>query len=301
MDLLDPEIRGMSDSIGISDRNLRGGAQPMKRFLFRSVQYSAHKVIGAIAAPIAQFVPPSHAYAVVHRILMAMYPLFAIPYRRFCPPNRRRDWRSLILQRALSVMTRRRAGFDLKLRVIGGEDLDSVYRETGRVILCTAHFGLTLATPRVLADRGLPVALIADRAGGYDGWHWGLRERLQVLQEGPNVLLQARAALAKGIVVICYTDYIVAGKDSGERLMGISPNVFELAQRLRAALLFLGSRLEPDGTIDIEFFRPQNHRPESAEFVAACMDEFVAFVRLRTGWNCIIRRPVRRTARVIPV
>ncbi|ODU86968.1 MAG: hypothetical protein ABT00_08415 [Bordetella sp. SCN 68-11] len=265
--------------------------------MFACARWSAHAMVGAVAFVIVWLTPPRLAYAVTWRILMIAYPVFALPYGLVCPPNRRRDWRALVLQRALSVMTRQRPGFDLRLRVEGGEALLAARRETGRVVLATAHFGMTLASARVMADLGVPMAMIADRAGGWDGWHWSLTSRINVLQEGPGVLLRARPLIAGGTAVVCYADYILAGRGRGARVMGLSPSLFHLARHLGAAVLFLGARLERDGTIVITFHRPAVALIASDAELEACTTAFTAFVEGYTGWTCVVRKPPPRRRR----
>jgi hypothetical protein len=247
-------------------------------------------VIGAIAVTVVHFSSPKRAYVVVWGILNAAYPLFSTLYKLFRPQWRSEDWRTLILQRALSAMTRRRPGFDLKLHVLGGDEVDRAVRESAPLILFTAHFGLTLAAPRALADRGHRVALIANPSSS-DGWHWGLRERLHVLSPGADVMLRARRVLETGIPLICYVDYKLPTSDSQGRLIGISPNAFRLAYRLGAAILFLASRLESDGSITIEFYCPSQDRLETLHAANLCAAEFASFVSSRTGWPSVVERP----------
>jgi lauroyl/myristoyl acyltransferase len=247
--------------------------------------------IGAVASMVVRFAPPGSEYVVLWRILTIAYPLFAVPYK-VCRPRSRSDmWRTLILQRALSVMTRYRPGFDLKLNVLGGDNVDRALRAAEPLVVCTAHFGLTLAAPRALADREHKVALIASQSSGRDGWHWGLRDPLHLLPSGSDTLLRARSVLRAGTPVICYVDYMLSGSDSQTRLTGISPSVFHLAYRLGANLLFLASRLESDGTITIEFHRPNQQRLATSQAADLCAEEFASFVADRTGWPCIVRRP----------
>lgn len=261
----------------------------MNKF-FRPPKIVADWAIGVIAIAVVHRSSPRHAYAIFWSILDAVYPLFAALYKP-CPQQQSDRWRTLILQRALCVMTRHRPGFDLKLCVLGGDELDRAIGAGAPLILFTAHFGLTLAAPRALADRGHQVALIADRSSGWDGWHWGLHKPLQVLSSGTDVMLRARTVLEAGIPVICYVDYGLPASDSGMRLIGISPNAFRLAHRLGATVLFLASRLECDGTITIEFYRPRQNKLQTSHAAKLCAAEFASFVTDRTGWPSVVQRP----------
>jgi len=246
--------------------------------------------IGVFAVAVAYVSSPKYAYVVFWRILNAAYPLLAALYKLWRPQWRIDDWRTLILQRGLSVMTRHRPGFDLKLCVLGSDEVDRAVHANAPLILFTAHFGLTLAAPRALADQGHRVALIANRSSYSDGWHWGLRKPLHVLSSGNDVMLRARKVLEAGTPLICYVHYPLPS-DPRTRHVGLSPNAFRLAHRLAATVLFLASRLESDGTITIEFYRPSQDQLETEHAAELCAAEFARFVTDRTDWTCVLQRP----------
>jgi lauroyl/myristoyl acyltransferase len=260
--------------------------------LFRLVERIADAAIRLAAAVLVRLVPADRVHATTYRLIAATYPVLSCPFRLLAPPQRQRDWRPMMLRQALAVMTRIRPGFPIAVRMEGGAALDDAWRESRRVILCTAHFGLTLAAPRALIDRGYRIAGIADPAGGKDdGWNWGLAERLRILADRPDVFLHARAALDQGIVIVCYADHVLAHHADGSRRMALSPNAVRFARRVGAAVLFLGARLDPDGAITIEIHRPEQWRPRTARDADACVGEFVAFARARTGFAYEVRAP----------
>jgi hypothetical protein len=270
----------------------KNGVFGMRTALSNYAMRVANGAVGVVAAAVVHAVSPNRAHEVFWRISQAAFPLFAGVYRVFRPQSRSELWRIHVLQRALSVMTRQRPGFTLKVRVSGTDD---------PLIICTAHFGLTLAAARVLADLGHRPAWIVDRTDTADGWHWGLRQPLWILPRASDVMLHARRALQDGFPVVCYVDFKPPEFCSRTFThVHISPNVFRLAHRLAANLLFMASGLEADGTIRIEFRQPNLGRLRSLQEADLCAAEFAEFVSARTGWTCSVRKPHNRGSRVSP-
>jgi hypothetical protein len=248
--------------------------------------------IGLMATVIAEVAPPSAAYAVLWKMLSIVFPILTALYAPFSLPHTRERWLPLALQRALAVMTRRRPGFDLRLRIEGEAELERALAREEPLILCTAHFALTLAAPRALAERGRDVVVIANASPQSDGWHWGLRRPLRILANGPDVLLRARTLLRHGETLICYVDDARKVAGSPRPISYISPNIFHLARRTGARILFLGSRLDPSGAIVINFHLPTLSRPTSACEADLAAAEFAAFASELLGWACVVRRPI---------
>ena len=118
--------------------------------------------IGMLATVIVEASPPSAAYAVFWKVLSTVFPILTALYAPFSLGLTRERWLALALQRALAVMTRRRPGFDLRLKIEGEAELDRALARDEPLILCTAHFALTPGAPRALADRGCDVVVIAN-------------------------------------------------------------------------------------------------------------------------------------------
>jgi hypothetical protein len=166
----------------------KNGVFGMRTALSNYAMRVANGVVGVVAAAVVHAVSPNRAHEVFWRISQAAFPLFAGVYRVFRPQSRSELWRIHVLQRALSVMTRRRPGFTLKVRVSGTDEIEGALHAGDPLIICTAHFGLTLAAARVLADLGHRPAWIVDRTDTADGWHWGLRQPLWILPRASDVM-----------------------------------------------------------------------------------------------------------------
>jgi lauroyl/myristoyl acyltransferase len=154
--------------------------------------------------------------------------------------------------------------------------------ENDRLILCTGHFGLGLLIFRVIADylneRGYPVCFIVKYAKVFDEvWRVGMRGSVSLSTIGANTFIKARSALETGSIVCVAPDHLT---EEGHE---VSTNVFNFAWRLRASVLFLGSRLDRDGRIVIDFVRPFHHTIKTHNETVMGADEFRQFVAKRTG------------------
>ena len=110
---------------------------------------------------------------------------------------------------------------------------------------------------------------------------------------GPDVLMRARSLLRHGETLICYVDNARKVAGSSRPISNISPNIFHLASRTGARLLFLGSRLDPSGAIVISFHLPAVSRPTSTCEADQAATEFAAFASELLGWACVVRRPTK--------
>jgi hypothetical protein len=151
--------------------------------------------------------------------------------------------------------------------------------ENDRLILCTGHFGLGLLIFRVIADylneRGYPVCFIVKVFD--EVWRVGMRGSVSLATVGANTFIKARSALETGSIVCVAPDHLT---EEGHE---VSTNVFNFAWRLRASVLFFGSRLDRDGRIVIDFVRPFHHAIKTHNEAVMCADEFRQFVAKRTG------------------
>jgi hypothetical protein len=259
----------------------------------------ANWAVGAIAVAVVRLSPPHLAYALYWQVYRFFFAPLAPVYRRFNLGSEHAQWRILMLQRALTAMTRKRPGFDLQVKVLGKEVIEEELATGKPIVIFTAHFGLTLAAPRVLADLGRPPAFIARLSTKSDGWNWGLKTPLQILGDDAYAFVRARRAMKNGTPIICYVDYYASDDGSHcpnyydgshrPRRVFISPHAFQFAHRLSAQVLFLASSLEADGAIIIEFSRANRGQLRSSKDADLCAAEFASFVAKRTGWDCCVR------------
>ena len=89
------------------------------------------------------------------RAIRACYPMLSALYRLGVRKRLRKDWRGSMLNRMLSVFTRIDPDFVLHMEMRGVWLLTEAHRRHGGVLVCTGHFGLTLASHKGLLDLGL--------------------------------------------------------------------------------------------------------------------------------------------------
>ncbi len=205
------------------------------------------------------------------------------------------DYHSEFVQHMLCAATRH-GGIDIKVLLSGADILGEIYRRHGHAILCTAHFGLTLAIARALADLSIPVSGIGKVQPSMSGWHWGVPERLRIIASSPYCFVRARRALETGRVLVAYPDDGVYDDTDGRPVMVIKPNLFSFAARLKCPVLFFGAKLAEDGAILIDIVRPDHAFPQTAADARGLAEEFFAFVSARSKRPCRME-PGRRTVR----
>ena len=98
-----------------------------------------------------------------------------------------------ILQHMLCVATRH-GGVAVRVRVDDDGLLEAVFRRHGRVLLCTAHLGLTMAIQRALHERAIPLYLMG-RPVRADGLHWGCPKAAPIIPSDALCLIRARRVL----------------------------------------------------------------------------------------------------------
>ena len=189
--------------------------------------------------------------------------------------------KTALLKFILSAITRY-AYIEIPCRSPNERALLEYHRKYGGFILCSAHFGLTMAVFGFLEKHGIPVTSISNggpRKKAY-GWNWGCTEPLRLIKSNAISLIKVRKALAKDEIVLVYCDHAPDDNFQNDFLF-LSPNIFEYAYRATIPLLFLGVALAYDGIIEIEFVEASHPIPASAEELAVVMEEFRYFVAQR--------------------
>lgn len=252
----------------------------------------ADHLVGLLARLLWRFDTPSGVQFAAYRFIMRVGPLAALAYA-FRRKPLHADWRVSLMNRFLTAFTCIDPNFTLHLELEGSDLLDDACREGGGVVLCTAHFGLTLAAHAGVKRVGLrPVLVISGQntRRSSAGWNWGTPDRLEMVDaDQPDVLRKCARLIDKGAVLITFVDYD-AGELHGGRVRAISPNLFRWAQSKRVSTLFLASRLASSGHVVLEFAKPSHSPLAGSKEAQACAEEFARFVAERTGDRCVVRR-----------
>lgn len=262
----------------------------------RRVERGFVALIDVMAEACVRVVPRTRAYdalvalsALVHMATKGVYAVL----RRNSP---KRDFRALILRDMLCAATGA-DGFPIHTRVLGGDALERVHAAHGRVILCTVHFGLTLAVFSAIEACGIAPAGLGLVTGKRDRFAWGCTKPVLLIESDAMGLLRARAALDQGHALVVFPEMARSRAelpDSGDPAFDIAPNVFTFARLTKTPVLFFSSALDPDGAIRLEFLEPVHSVPRSPEDEAALIDDFCRFVEVRTGRPCSPLPPRRR-------
>ncbi|CAG9933426.1 hypothetical protein [Candidatus Nitrotoga arctica] len=189
--------------------------------------------------------------------------------------------KTALLKFILSAITRY-AYIEIPLRSPNERTLLEYHRKYGGFILCSAHFGLTMAVFGFLEKHGIPITSISNggsRKKAY-GWNWGCTEPLRLIKSDAKSFIKVRKALAKDEIVLVYCDHATDDNFQNDFLF-LSPNIFEYAYKATIPLLFLGAALAYDGIIEIEFVEASHPIPASAEELVMVMEEFRLFVAQR--------------------
>jgi hypothetical protein len=230
---------------------------------------SSHGFLALAAWILVKTCPPRAAFRCAVWFATLLHRIAAAPYARLRPQFPPRDRRGLILQWMFGVMTRH-GHVDLDVRLVNGAAIERAYARAGRLILCTAHFGLTMAMFSALERRGHRFNLISTGRG--HGWNWGCRQPLAIIQNDAHCLLHLRRSLDEGVIAVVYPDHLPPG--NGVRPTLISPQIFRFARMTRTPLLYYDVRLEA-GAIVITVVEPET----------ADAAEFGAFIAARAGWT----------------
>lgn len=227
----------------------------------------------AVAFALARLMPSNRLYpSCVRAAALMAWPLGERARRMFAVT--RPDARSIVLQHILCVATRH-GGVAVHVRVENTTLLEDTWRRHGRLLLCTAHLGLTMAIQHVLHERGIPLQMIGHPPRA-DGLHWGCPGPAPIIADDALCLVRARRALAQGHALMAYPDRVVhAGRTYAYH---IRRNLFRFAIHTGTPVLFFDARLAKDGAILVHFARPRPH-PDGDGLAHAFRD----FLRARTG------------------
>lgn len=249
-------------------------------------------ITGAIAAEASRWAPPGQ----VHDLCVGTARLVAWPFGGLARRHgliALRDIRLPVLQHMLCSATRH-GGVPLRLRTENGNLLETMFREHGRLLLCTAHLGLTMAIQRVLHDRAIPLQMIGS-PGRTDGLHWGCPRPAPIINSDTMSLLRARRVLTEGHALLAYPDTM---KRTGAAFtFQVRRNLFHFAARTHTPVLFFDARLARDGAIVVHIMKPRQSQPGIPCNAESMAQSFCDFLRARTDLPYRLEQPARKALR----
>ena len=253
----------------------------------------AHRILDLIAWVIWRRNSPETVQFAACRFIDRWLPLLARSYFLGRPTLYRAEHRATALNHFLCQFTRFDSSFTLH---VDAENVEAVIEASAGnrgVLICTVHLRLTFAAHRVLLDLGLKPVFVGNVSPAISGWNWGHPDPITAIDaRRADVLIRCAAHTRRGDIVFAFVDHRPDEMNNGGTPppVAISPNAFAWARANDVPVLFLASRLSPDGRIVIEFHKPEAMaaRPDAADPSAI---GFAKFIEKRTGWRCVVRRP----------
>ncbi|WP_461133922.1 hypothetical protein [Spirosoma lituiforme] len=169
------------------------------------------------------------------------------------------------LNHFLSVMTQGGKPFPIPTFAQGIE-LFRKPRPNG-VVLCSTHIPLSKVAARHLIEHNFmpTIALAADPTLINCISIWGITEKVPAVRTGSHVLQKAKTVLKEGGSVVALVD-----KTLGEVY---SPNIFRLAEKINADIIFFDAALQPDGIIKVRFHESRWNGYEQIDSVQHQLNE----------------------------
>lgn len=253
----------------------------------------ANRILDLIAWVIWRCNSPETVQFAACRFIDNCLPFLARIYFIGRPTLYRADHRATALNHFLCQFTRIDPRFTLHVDV---ENMDAVIEATTGnrgVLVCTVHLRLTFAAHGVLRDLGLNPAFAGFVSPKISGWNWGHPDPITAIDaKRADVLIQCGVHIRRGDIVFAFVDHRPddMANSGTPPPVAISPNAFVWARDNDVPLLFLVSRLSPDGRIVIEFHKPEAMAAETDATDPSAIG-FANFIEKRTGWRCVVRRP----------
>ncbi|SOD99813.1 hypothetical protein [Spirosoma fluviale] len=169
------------------------------------------------------------------------------------------------LNHLLALMTRLGKPFPITICAQGSE-LFLKPRPKG-LILCSTHIPLSKVAIRHLMEHGFtPTVVLATNPDVIDSIAiWGRTETIPAIRTGPFVLQKAKSVLQQGGSIVVLVDRELGGP--------YSPNVFRLAEKINADIIFFDAILQRQGVVNVRFHESEWNGKSHADRVSRQMDE----------------------------
>ncbi len=187
------------------------------------------------------------------------------------------SYREETLRFVVNRMSRLRLGFDPEVNVVGAEKIGE-----GGVVIASGHFFTNHFMLRWLHDRKRRVTVVM-RFPPKEPKVPGKDEPLEVIEPGPNVLMEIRRRVAGGGVVWIALDSAEPRAKRSRRLETsqgvryVSDTFMRFVERAGIPLLFCATRVDEDGTVAAEVVSPVSKGADGLH------DEFCRFLVAHAG------------------
>ncbi len=226
---------------------------------------------------------PSEWYWITYKL--TRFTAYASIHKSFMYTNTYELTRAYKLNEMLALFTRKDRYFPIPIKA-KGLDVFNKPRPNG-LILCSVHIPLSKVALRHLIEAGLqPSVAIAANPGVVDSIAvWGIREKIPAIRTGSFVLNRAKTILKQQGTVVALVD-----KELGSEF---SPNLFKLAHRVQADIVFFMAELLPNGYVEVSYYESQFAGPEQNVIIKKQMYELYCHVSeiLRRNGNATMTTP----------
>ncbi len=196
-----------------------------------------------------------------------------------------RNWRELLLLRLLRELSRHGCLSSPEVVVQGLDVLASNARNAVPTIVVTTHSPVDAVLNRVFQENDIPSSLLAGKPKKVreKARLLGLAGDLDLIGRSSDTLLAMRRKLGERRMVLACIDFPLSRPHSYYVDVAVSPALFELARKLKVALLYADTWVSSDGKIQVAYATPRlDLTLSSAETVAA---DFIAWLQTEQGDN----------------
>lgn len=196
-----------------------------------------------------------------------------------------RNWRELLLLRLLQELDRHGCHSSPQLVIHGLDVLVSNARQAIPTIVVTMHSPVDAVLNRIFRENGIPSSLLAGKPKRVreKGRLLGLEGDLDLIDRSSDTLLAMRRKLSEGRMVLACIDFPRPRPNSYYVDVAISPALFELARKLKVAVLYADTWVASDGRIQAAYAIPRvDLAASSAEAIA---QDFIAWLQTEQGDN----------------
>jgi lauroyl/myristoyl acyltransferase len=241
----------------------------------RPLRYLLH-IAGIATAAAFRLIPRRRRFGAAKTLADAMTPIIrSTGAIRFRATPHFEGAAETALQVVLRILDQAGTAYDPDLRINGSQYLDAARRRGRGLLILSSHAVLGKILVRHLTDAGDAPLVVAETPMRFGGAPAG------VIISSPSFLLQVRSLLRAGAFIFATADHepkpsrrtFTVPTDFG--MVFLSDGLIRVASKCGAEILFLASRRNQDGDVEVDL-TPPAPSSVSVELITA---DFVAFVQ----------------------
>lgn len=193
------------------------------------------------------------------------------------------NWREMLLLRMLRELSRSGCDDPPEVVIHGLDALVSNAKQAIPTIVVTMHSPVDAVLNRIFRENGIPSSLLAakPKRPKEKARLLGLAGDLDVVSRGSDSFLEIRRKLGEGRMVLACVDFPQPRPSSYYVDVAVSPALFELARKLKVAVLYADTWVSDDGKVQVAYATPRLDVASSAADVVA--QDFIAWLQTEQG------------------